>query len=270
MVCAAQHSDRRRTSACGLPREHHRPHDHGARCPRGRRCSSIARAARRGITRTVDRPQHGLATSGGSSMRMAFDTFVGDATCRTFACELPRDPHRPQSDHGARCPTGAIDVLRSHLRRGITRTVAWRWFVRGARARSSSCRSFRRRPAIPDRKSAIDAATRACPTWGALASEGDRAERMSGTRTVCDSGRSPPDEFLRCMRFVIDVICRVATRVSVASISSLTRCAGLTSRCAFAKHLETKCCAIESSSRTHPSSRKGQCYGDLLNATRSG
>ncbi len=134
-----------------------------------RTCGAVRRrAARRGITRTVGRPQHGLATSGGSSMRAAFDTFAGDAACRTFACELPRDPHRPQSDHGARCPTGATNVLRSHLRRGITRTVDRRSFVRGARATSSSCRSFRRRRAVPDRKSAIEAATWAPPRGGVL------------------------------------------------------------------------------------------------------
>ncbi len=97
-------------------------------CGHVRRRAAPCGAARRGITRTVGRPQLGLAASGGSSMfavsvrrvsGAALNTFVGDA--QDVCVRAHRDPHRPQSDRGARCPTGAVDVRRSQVLRG----AAW-------------------------------------------------------------------------------------------------------------------------------------------------
>jgi len=89
--CAARHhSDRRRTAACELP----------------------AILIGRSPTTALDVPR-------GSSM------FVDRRCCAARALlgpsldgcvRAPRDPHRPQSDHGARCPTGAVDVRRSQVR----------------------------------------------------------------------------------------------------------------------------------------------------------
>ena len=121
-VPRGHYSDRRWTAACELPAILiGRSPTTALDVPRG---PSMFVDRRCGITRTVDRPQLGLA-AGGLSMfavsvrrvsRAALDTFVGDATCRTSACELTSDPHRPQSDRGARCPTGAVDVRRSQVR----------------------------------------------------------------------------------------------------------------------------------------------------------
>ncbi len=296
--------------------------------------------------------------------RDVFDPFVGDLMCRaqrdrgprcptgavdvrrshvrlgitrTVAGRLrARDHHRPQSDHGARRPTGVVDVRRSHVRRGaaslgpsIDRSTATQQpaarrcsrsqFIvlharhsigssatrRAGRLRASS------RATIIDRSStaALDVpravnvlrshALRGAASLGpsvdrSTASQSAAGHRCSRLRSfealgagprlldrfvhdrpypierapskqrpgraprggvlvnaiecnavrnadsVCDSGRSPLDDSPRCMRFVIDVICRVATRVSATSISSLTRRTGFTSRNAFATQLETK------------------------------
>ncbi len=165
----------RTSSAAVRPR---RSMSHG-----GRRCSSIAvRRGARGITRTVDRPQHGLATSGGSSMFVAFDAFVGDTTCRrlrtsslaitvgrspTTALDVPR-PLTCFAGIGCAASLGpSIDRSTASQQPGARR-CSRRWFVRGARGASSSCRSFRRRCAVPDRTSTtITAAKWSRPTWGA-------------------------------------------------------------------------------------------------------
>ena len=81
--------------------------------------------------------------------------------------------------------------------------------------------------------------------------ERGRTQLLSGSRTACSPGRSPLDDFLGRMRFVVDVIYRVTTRVTAISISSLTRRADFASRNAFAEQTKTIARTARSSSRTH-------------------
>ena len=81
--------------------------------------------------------------------------------------------------------------------------------------------------------------------------ERGRTQLLSGSRTACSPGRSPLDDFLGRMRFVVDVIYRVTTRVTAISISSLTRRADFASRNAFAEQIKTIARTARSSSRTH-------------------
>lgn len=79
----------------------------------------------------------------------------------------------------------------------------------------------------------------------------ERGRLLSGSRTACSPGRSPLDDFIGRMRFVVDVIYRVTTRVTAISISSLTRRADFASRNAFAEQTKTIARTARSSSRTH-------------------
>ncbi len=86
----------------------------------------------------------------------------------TTALDVPRGPLTCFAGIGCAASVGpSIDRSTASQQPGARR-CSRRWFVRGARGTSSSCRSFRRRCAVPDRTSTtITAVTWSRPTWGA-------------------------------------------------------------------------------------------------------
>ncbi len=122
------------------------------RCPTGAVDVRRSRVLR-GITRTVTgrlrassprsssaavRPRRSMSHGGRRCSSIACAARHHSDRHRTSACELPRDHHQTQSDHGARCPTGAVDVRRSHVLRGpATRTVDRPQYERAATCGSS-------------------------------------------------------------------------------------------------------------------------------------
>ena len=115
------------------PRDPHRSQsDRGPMSHGGRRCSSIAGAARRGITRTVARPQHGPQAAGRRCLRRWFealgagprlvDRFVATRRTRSKAHHRESDmvaPHVGRSrerDRVQQCPDRGQCVTREDLR----------------------------------------------------------------------------------------------------------------------------------------------------------
>ncbi len=157
----------------------------------GRRCSSIARAARHHSDRrsTAARPRSRRLVDVRGLGSSRFARGIGYVCRRREVQDVCVRAHQQSSSAAVRprrtMSHGAVDVRRSQVLRGAAslgplldrstasqqaagRRCLRRCFVRGAWGRPSSCRSFCRRRAVPDRKRAIEKATWSRPTWGVL------------------------------------------------------------------------------------------------------
>ncbi len=214
------HSDRRKTSAYELPRDHHRPQsDHGARCATGPsmfvdRTRSAARRRAASLGPSIDRSTASQQAAGHRCARHLIRSPATRRAGRLRASSL--------AILIGRSPTTALDVPRG----------PFTCFARICGAASlgpsigdGSCEVPGPRPRLVDRfvgetpyqiERAPSSSDVAAPHVGAFSSPRSSAT-LSGTRTVCNSGRSPLASPVRMILNLRDSATKIRSRSPVIS-----------------------------------------------------